>query len=117
LSREPRRAPRRREDPPRRDAYGAREEPSLPRRAHLRGGGGRARQRAVTAAEDPLPVVRAAEIDDAEVRPRWLVTSLWARAGVGILGGAPKCCKSWLALEMALAVASGAPCLGVFEVG
>jgi hypothetical protein len=71
----------------------------------------------VTGAEDPLPVVRASEIDDVEARPQWLVASLWARAGVGILGGAPKCCKSWLALEMALAVASGAPCLGVFEVG
>jgi len=67
--------------------------------------------------DDALPVVRAADIDDAEARPRWLVASLWARAGVGILGGAPKCCKSWLTLEMALAVASGAPCLGVFEVG
>lgn len=67
--------------------------------------------------DDALPVVRAADIDDAEVRPRWLVEPLWARAGVGILGGAPKCCKSWLALEIALAVASGAPCLGVFEIG
>jgi hypothetical protein len=71
----------------------------------------------VTADGDALPVVRAADIDDAQVRPRWLVESLWARAGVGILGGAPKCCKSWLALEMALAVASGAPCLGVFDIG
>lgn len=67
--------------------------------------------------DDALPVVRAADIPDAEARPQWLVASLWARAGVGILGGAPKCCKSWLALEMAVAVASGAPCLGVFEVG
>lgn len=64
-----------------------------------------------------LPVVRAGDIADAEARAAWLVTSLWARAGVGILGGAPKCCKSWLALEMAVAVASGAPCLGVFAVG
>lgn len=66
---------------------------------------------------DALPVVRAADITDAEARMQWLVASLWARAGVGILGGAPKCCKSWLALEMAIAVASGAPCLGVFDVG
>jgi hypothetical protein len=44
----------------------------------------------VTGGEDPPPVVRAADIDDAEARPRWLVASLWARAGVGILGGAPK---------------------------
>jgi hypothetical protein len=65
----------------------------------------------------PLPVIRAADIEQAEARPRWLVSSLWARAGVGILGGAPKCCKSWLALEMALAVASGEPCLGLFDIG
>jgi hypothetical protein len=67
-------------------------------------------------AEGALPVVRAADIDDSDARAAWLVESLWARAGVGILGGAPKCCKSWLALEMATAVASGAPCLGVFDV-
>ena len=67
--------------------------------------------------DDALPVVRAADIEGAQAGPRWLVASLWARAGVGILGGAPKCCKSWLALEMALAVSSGAPCLGAFEVG
>ena len=67
--------------------------------------------------EDELPVVRATDIAFELTRPEWLVTSLWARAGVGILGGAPKCCKSWLALEMAVAVASGASCLGCFEVG
>jgi hypothetical protein len=67
-------------------------------------------------AEGALPVVRAADIDDSDSRAAWLVESLWARAGVGILGGAPKCCKSWLALEMATAVASGAPCLGAFDV-
>ena len=30
---------------------------------------------------------------------------------VGILGGEPKCCKSFLALDLAVSVASGAPCL------
>ncbi len=65
---------------------------------------------------DPLPVIRAADIADTQDGPRWLVEPLWARAGVGILGGAPKCCKSWLALEMALAVGSGQPCLGAFGV-
>jgi hypothetical protein len=67
--------------------------------------------------DDELPVIRAADVATELTRPEWLVASLWARAGVGILGGAPKCCKSWLALEMALAVASGVPCLGSFEVG
>ena len=67
-------------------------------------------------ADHALPVVRAADIVETQEGPRWLVEPLWARSGVGILGGAPKCCKSWLALEMALAVASATPCLGAFDV-
>jgi RecA-family ATPase len=63
-----------------------------------------------------LPVVRAAKLADAPETERWLVTSLWARAAVGILGGAPKCCKSWLALELSVSVASCTPCLGRFAV-
>lgn len=53
------------------------------------------------------------------VRPeehRWLVESLWAEEAVGIVGGEPKCCKSFLALDVAVAVASGAPCLRRFAV-
>lgn len=65
---------------------------------------------------DPLPVVRAALLQESDLDRRWLIDTLWARAGVGILGGAPKCCKSWLGLEMALSVASGTPCLGCLEV-
>jgi hypothetical protein len=45
---------------------------------------------------------------------RWLIEGLWAAEAVGIVGGEPKCCKSFLALDMAVAVASGAPCLGRF---
>jgi hypothetical protein len=63
-----------------------------------------------------LPVVRAGKLTDAKDAQRWLVASLWARAAVGILGGAPKCCKSWLALELSVAVASEMPCLGRFAV-
>jgi hypothetical protein len=63
-----------------------------------------------------LPVVRAADLVDERETDKWLVSSLWARAAVGILGGAPKCCKSWLALDLALSVASGSPCLGHFAV-
>ncbi|RPI48113.1 MAG: AAA family ATPase, partial [Betaproteobacteria bacterium] len=47
---------------------------------------------------------------------RWLVTGLWAEQAVGIVGGEPKCCKSFLALELAVAVASGSPCLRHFSV-
>jgi len=64
-----------------------------------------------------LPVVRAADLEETCDHHRWLIDSLWARAAVGILGGAPKCCKSWLALDIALSVASGTPCLDVFHVG
>lgn len=64
--------------------------------------------------DDALAVVRAADLADGDTVARWLVEPLWARSAVGVLGGAPKCCKSWLALELAVSVASGTPCLGVF---
>jgi hypothetical protein len=63
-----------------------------------------------------LPVVRAGDLDEPDPARRWLVERLWARAGVGIIGGAPKCGKSWLGLELAVAVASGTPCLDTFAV-
>jgi hypothetical protein len=53
--------------------------------------------------------------EDEPDEPAWLIEGLWASQAVGVLGGPPKSCKSWLALEMALAVASGHPCLGRFE--
>ncbi len=46
----------------------------------------------------------------------WLVEGLWEEEGVGILGGAPKSCKSWLALDVAFSVATGTPALGKYEV-
>jgi AAA domain len=66
---------------------------------------------------EPLPVLAAgsAELDGAE-RPGWLVEGLWAAAGVGIVGGAPKCCKTWLSLDLAVSVASGTDALGRFHV-
>lgn len=66
--------------------------------------------------DDVLPVVRAAELDEPDAARRWLIETLWARAGVGIIGGAPKCCKSWLGLDLAVSVASGTPCLDTFPV-
>lgn len=46
----------------------------------------------------------------------WLVEGLWPEQGVGFLGGHPKACKSWLALDIALSVASRTAVLGVFAV-
>lgn len=65
----------------------------------------------------PLTVVRAADIvAPVHTAPAWLVEHLWSSGAVGVIGGAPKSCKSWLALELAVAVASGRPCLGHFAV-
>jgi hypothetical protein len=64
-----------------------------------------------------LTVVRAANVAAPEqAAPAWLVEHLWGHGAVGVIGGAPKSCKSWLALELAVAVASGRPCLGRFAV-
>jgi hypothetical protein len=63
-----------------------------------------------------LPVQRAHELAACPEERRWLIEDLWAAEGVGIVGGEPKCCKSFLALDMAVAVASGASCLRRFRV-
>lgn len=64
----------------------------------------------------PLPVLRAADLPRAPQLEPWLIEGLWAAEGVGVVGGAPKCCKTWLALELAVAVASGRDALGRFPV-
>jgi hypothetical protein len=65
---------------------------------------------------ETLPVQRAAELDVQPPGQAWLIQDLWGQAAVGIIGGAPKCCKSWLGLDMALSVASATPCLGRFHI-
>jgi hypothetical protein len=64
----------------------------------------------------PLPVEPAWALAERSQEHRWLVTGLWSEQAVGIVGGEPKCCKSFLALDLALAVASGTPCLRRFAV-
>jgi hypothetical protein len=63
-----------------------------------------------------LPVTRAVDLADVPAERRWLVEELWGDQAVGIVGGEPKCCKSFLALDLAVAVASGAPCVRRFAV-
>jgi hypothetical protein len=63
-----------------------------------------------------FPLVTAAQLARQADEKRWLVESLWAEEAVGIVGGEPKCCKSFLALDMAVAVATGTPCLRRFAV-
>lgn len=65
---------------------------------------------------NPLPVQRASQLDRCGPQIQWLVEDLWTDQAVGILGGEPKCCKSFLALDLAVSVASGAACLRQFPV-
>ena len=66
---------------------------------------------------NPLPVQRASQLStETSALTQWLVQDLWSDQAVGILGGEPKCCKSFLALDVAVSVASGTPCLRQFPV-
>ncbi len=63
-----------------------------------------------------FPVKTAYNLAAAPEAQRFLVSELWADQAVGIIGGEPKCCKSFMALSLGVAVASGTPCLGRFSV-
>jgi AAA domain len=63
-----------------------------------------------------LPVAPAWRLAEGVPEQRWLVTGLWSEEAVGIVGGEPKCCKSFLALDLAVAVAAGVPCLRRYAV-
>lgn len=63
-----------------------------------------------------LPVVRVADIVTEENPQRWLIDQLWGAAAVGVIGGAPKCSKTWLALDMSVSVATGTACLDRYDV-
>src|SRR5215472_15628228 len=62
-----------------------------------------------------LPTTRAACLAHPETtETEWLIEGLWSAQALGIIGGERKCGKSFLALDLAVAVASGAPCLRRF---
>ena len=69
-----------------------------------------------SAAPSTLPVELAYRLPARAETQRWLVTGLWSQEAVGLVGGEPKCCKSFLALDLAVAVASGTACLRHFPV-
>lgn len=64
--------------------------------------------------QEPLPVVRAASLEVEREEQRWLIEGLWARSAIGLIGGPPKCAKTWLGLDMAVSVATGTKALGHF---
>jgi len=63
-----------------------------------------------------LPVIRVSEIPLEPQPRRWLIEGLWGAAAVGFIGGPPKCCKSYLGLDLALSVATGTPALGIYPI-
>jgi len=65
---------------------------------------------------NPLEVCQAADLEQKHKEQRWLIDGLWADQAVGILGGEPKCCKSYLALQCGVAVAAGTHVLSRFAV-
>lgn len=65
---------------------------------------------------EPFACIRAHELVDCPAEQCWDIQDLWAASGVGVLGGLAKSAKSWLALDMAISMASGTPCLGRLAV-
>ena len=61
-----------------------------------------------------FPTRAPAELEDRPRERQWMVEALWSEQGVGIIGGEPKCGKSFLALDLAVSVAAGVPCLRHF---
>ena len=65
---------------------------------------------------EELPASYARDLRSEEPSERWLIQNVWARAAVGVIGGAAKSYKSFFALDLALSVASNTPALGRFPV-
>jgi|TARA_B100001971_G_C18259898_1_gene585726 hypothetical protein len=63
-----------------------------------------------------LPTLPVHAIKEQPDHARWLVQNIWGAAAVGVIGGPPKACKSWLGLDLAVSVASGTACLEHFPV-
>ena len=65
---------------------------------------------------EQLPTLPVHAIDPESDEHQWLVQDLWGACAVGVIGGAPKACKSMMGLDLAVSVASGTACLDRFEV-
>lgn len=63
-----------------------------------------------------FPTLLACNLAKRPEGQRWLIEGLWGDKAVGIFGGEPKCYKSFGALAMGVAVASGKPLWGRFKV-
>ncbi len=64
----------------------------------------------------PFPVQHVSQVPPRREEDAWLIEGLWAQRAVGVIGGVPKCGKTWLGCELALSVATGTPAFGRFAV-
>lgn len=71
---------------------------------------------AVPSQAEALPVVHVADMPQSTLPTPWLIQDLWPLPAVGILGATPKSYKTWLALDIAVSVASGTAVMGHFPV-
>ena len=62
-----------------------------------------------------LPTRHIKDVAPRDDHTKWLIRSLWI-SGVGLVGGQPKQLKTYVATELAYAVATGQKALGRFEV-
>ena len=63
----------------------------------------------------PLPFLRVVDVEPRPNEQTWLIENLWLTNGVGILGGQAKVCKTYLAAELSVAIATGMPALGHYQ--
>ncbi len=59
-----------------------------------------------------VPVISAADLMEMTIEPREYVVRELLTHGLSMLGGAPKCGKSWFVLDLCVHVATGKPFLG-----
>lgn len=64
----------------------------------------------------PYVTLPAARVAASTPPVAWLVDGLFLQGAAGILGGAPKSGKSFLALELAVSIATGSPFASLFRV-
>jgi AAA domain len=61
-----------------------------------------------------VPVDRYLAVESKD--PQWMIEGLWSDKSHGIIAGEPKTRKSYVSIDIALSVATGADCLGHFKV-
>ena len=65
---------------------------------------------------EAFPVARVEDIDPLPEGEKWLVEGFLSCESITVLAAAPKTGKTWVALGLAVGVASGTPALGYFHV-